>query len=396
MPDFPGEVLGATRLLGPPITPRNSDAGGIWAVNANKGTIYLFTMDGLFVATLFKDSRTAAWGAPEAVPGMPVDKLSLNEECFWPMITQTRDGEVYLQIGTNDGPIQIIHVAGLDGIRRLPDQKIDVSVEMVRASLNAFLVQEAKRQAQEGPKQLTVPLLPEAEAPLVDGKGNGWAKAHWAWIDTRTLLVGNWGHRQAKTRASLVVSGKFFYGAFQTYDPNLLDNTGESPATLFKSGGCLDIMLGAVGADPQRVDPVAGDMRLLITRVKGKTLAVLYRPVDPDVKSAPVMFTSPVRTVRMESVTDVSADVVLASDTVKDPQGNITGAVYEFSIPLARLGLQPVAGQSIKGDLGVLRGDGLRTLERSYWSNKGAGLVSDTPSEAELTPRLWGTFNFGP
>ena len=46
MAEFPGELIGPTRLLGPPITPQNSDAGEIWAINGNQGTIYLFTMDG--------------------------------------------------------------------------------------------------------------------------------------------------------------------------------------------------------------------------------------------------------------------------------------------------------------------------------------------------------------
>ena len=29
-------------------------------INGNKGNVYLFTTDGLFVATLFRDSRTAS------------------------------------------------------------------------------------------------------------------------------------------------------------------------------------------------------------------------------------------------------------------------------------------------------------------------------------------------
>jgi hypothetical protein len=56
------------------------------------------------------------------------------------------------------------------------------------------------------------------------------------------------------------------------------------------------------------------------------------------------------------------------------------------------LGLKPRHGQTLRGDLGVLRGNGYETLQRAYWSNKASGLVSDLPSEAELTPRLWGTW----
>ena len=56
-PDHPGEVIGTTRLLGGFVRPKGSDAGPLWAINGNHGNMYLFTADGLFVATLFKDMR---------------------------------------------------------------------------------------------------------------------------------------------------------------------------------------------------------------------------------------------------------------------------------------------------------------------------------------------------
>ena len=55
------------------------------------------------------------------------------------------------------------------------------------------------------------------------------------------------------------------------------------------------------------------------------------------------------------------------------------------------LGFEPKPGASYKIDLGLLRGDGAQPLQRVYWSNKASGLVADIPSEAELTPALWGT-----
>ena len=67
---------------------------------------------------------------------------------------------------------------------------------------------------------------------------------------------------------------------------------------------------------------------------------------------------------------------------------------YEVSIPLSALGLQPQSGNVIKGDIGVLRGDNNTTVARTYWSNKATGIVSDVPSEAMLTPGLWGDWKF--
>jgi hypothetical protein len=48
----------------------------------------------------------------------------------------------------------------------------------------------------------------------------------------------------------------------------------------------------------------------------------------------------------------------------------------------------------IKGDIGILRGEGAVTTARTYWNNKATNIVSDMPSEAALRPELWGTWEF--
>ena len=168
-----------------------------------------------------------------------------------------------------------------------------------------------------------------------------------------------------------------------------MKNSGETPAAPFKTGGGLDLMIGAPGADPKRAKPVAGDQRLFVTRVGGKTLAVLYRAVVPGTRE-PVPFSSPARTITIDRVEDVSADVQLASAVERDEKGKTRLATYELSVPLARLGWNPAEGGPMQGDIGVLRGNGFQTLQRVYWNNKATGITADVPSEAELTPRLWG------
>ena len=109
-PDRPGELIGTTRLLGGFVTPRAGDAGPLWAVNGNQGNIYLFTADGLFVAELFHDVRRGrSWAMPTAQRGMRLNDLSLHDENFWPSITQTGDGEVYLVDG---GRTSLVRVDG--------------------------------------------------------------------------------------------------------------------------------------------------------------------------------------------------------------------------------------------------------------------------------------------
>ncbi len=224
-----------------------------------------------------------------------------------------------------------------------------------------------------------------ATAPVIDGRLDDWAGANWVQIDKSGVAA----FFDSKTKpydvsGTVLISGDRFYAAFRTGDSNLLRNTGEMPRALFKTGGALDIMIGAErNGDEKRDKPVAGDLRLLVTQSNGKTVAELYRAVVPGT-TEPVPFSSPWRTITLDRVEDVSAQIELAG---KD--GN-----YEMSISLRVLGLHPKAGEEIKGDLGILRGNGFQTLQRVYWSNKASGITADVPSEVELTPRLWGRWEF--
>ncbi len=176
------------------------------------------------------------------------------------------------------------------------------------------------------------------------------------------------------------------YAAFRTNEKDLLRNAGDAPNAPFKTGGALDLMLGP-GGDRKTDAAVPGDLRLLVTRVAGKTRALLYRAVVPGVKD-PVKFSSPWRTITLDRVEDVSADVQLADDGAGH---------FEFSIPLKTLGAlyeKPQPGTKLRCDLGVLRGNGAQTLQRVYWTNKATAIVSDVPSEAQLTPKLWGWLEY--
>ena len=177
------------------------------------------------------------------------------------------------------------------------------------------------------------------------------------------------------------ISAGKLYAAWNTNEKELLRNSGETPDALFKTGGCLDLMLATDGnAKADRNEPVPGDLRLLLTMVNKKPRALLYRARVPGAPQ-PVGFSSPWRTIAFDSVEDISESVQLAAGG----DGN-----YEISVPLARLGWQPQPGQSYSADVGMLRGDGRQTSQRVYWSNKATAITADVPSEAELTPRLWG------
>jgi len=229
LPDHPGELIGTTRLLGGLFEPRGSDIGQLWALNGNKGNTYLFTTDGLFVATLFADCRTASWDAPQAERGMLVNALSQQEENFWPTITQTDDGRIFMVTGGNGG--SIIAVEGLERARRLPDREIEVTAEQIHQAGEWRIARERERQRERADEKLTVRML--TRAPAVDGQLDEWPDAAFVEIDGRAS-------------AALAVGEGRLFAAFRTGDAALLRNAGESLALLFKSGGALDLMVGSV------------------------------------------------------------------------------------------------------------------------------------------------------
>lgn len=383
LPDHRGQLVGPTRLLGGLMPNKGSDAGPLWAVNGNHGTVYVFTADGLFVATLFVEMRSGKlWRMDHAERNMPLDSISLGEENFWPSITQTEDGTVYLVDGARSA---IVRLDGMDNIHRLPDAVINVNKTDLERSRVLFAEAEAARQREQGVKEMNVAM--QQTKPVVDGQLNDWKDASWADIDKRGVKAYfNANTRPYDLTGAAAVSGERLYVAYRTGNEALLENSGEMPVAPFKTGGALDVMIGANGeVDPDRRKPVAGDCRLLVTVVNGKPLALVYRAVVPGTREEDkIPFSSPANTITFDKVEDVSSQLEFAGK-----EGN-----YEISIPVSVLGLKPSDGLEIKGDLGILRGEKGQTTARSYWSNKATGITSDVPSEAMLMPNLWGKFKF--
>ncbi|MDD4921703.1 MAG: hypothetical protein PHS30_04390, partial [Bacteroidales bacterium] len=384
LPGFPGQLIGPTRLLGGLMEMNGSESGPLWAVNSNHGMVYVFTSDGLFVATLFQPMRAGKrWRMPFAERGMNLDEMTLGEENFWPTITQTVDGEIYIVDGARSS---LVKVDGLKDIKRLPYTTIKVTADDLLKSRDYQAKAEAMRQKTQGKGILNVSM--RTKPISIDGKLEDWADAEWVEIDKRGVRANfNSNSKPYDVTGAVAVEGNRLCVAYKTGDPDLLKNTGEMPTAPFKTGGALDLMIGAdSNAKADRQAPVAGDMRLLVTIIKGKTQALLYRAVVPGTKLADkVPFSSPWRTITFDQVEDVSSQLSFA----KNKDGD-----YEFSLSLGVLGLKPVAGMSIKGDIGILRGDGTQTFARVYWSNKGTGIVSDVPEEAQLAPALWGSWDF--
>jgi hypothetical protein len=385
-PDHPGELVGTTRLLGDFVTPRNSDAGPLFFINGNQGDIYVFSQDGLFVTQLFQDVRQGTqWEMPTAQRGMLLNDLTLHDENFFPSVTQIPNGSIYLDSGALTA---LVKVNGLESIHRFTPFSVSVSAGDLRLAREFVAQSERTRQASHGTGVLSVALL--QHSPTLDANPDSWVNSDWVPIDQRGVAAYfNGNTKPYDVQGALAIANGKLFGFWKTADPQLLRNSGEIASAPFKTGGALDLMLGTdPNANPKRTMAVGGDLRLLVTQVKGKTKAVLYREVVPGTADEEkVPFSAPWHSIQFDSVTDVSDQVQLAFDGIGD---------YEIAVPLQVLGLNPQDHEKIRGDIGILRGDGLQTTQRVYWSNKATAIVSDVPSEAMLTPDLWGILEFLP
>jgi hypothetical protein len=382
-PDRPGMLIGTTHVLGAVVN--HPQAGPIFFVNGNMGDIYAFTQDGLFISQLFQDERQGKrWQMPVERPGEGLNELSLSSETFFPSATGVSDGKVYLVAGIVPA---ITEVDGLDTVKRIPNSTIQVTGQSLRDSQTYLLhTQSAQTTTESASKTLKVLVLPN-ELTL-DGEPEHLHISDWASIDNRGTKA--WFDADTKpyaVRSGVIVAGSSLIAAWETDDPELLVNTGVEKDSLFHTGGGLDLMLQTnPRADPLRATPVIGDERLFVTVVGGKTRAVLFVPVDPASREAQkVLFRSPWQTLSFDRVSDISGQVRLLS--------NGKGG-YEVSLPLKAIGFFPEVGMRIKADIGLLRGSGGRTTQRVYWANKATAIVSDVPSEAVLTPSLWGVWDF--
>ncbi|MGI6496002.1 MAG: hypothetical protein ACOX5G_07930 [Kiritimatiellia bacterium] len=384
-PSEPGQLFGTVRNLGPMFSPKGAKVGPVWLMSGNTGSVYLFTRDGLFVTSVFGDGRQCQRlnrGVPVEKRGLVLENFTLDGENFWPTSTCTPDGTVYITACS-----RVMRVDGLDTMRRIRPFTIKVTPKDLEKARSYRVATEKQRREREGSGLLRASILPQ-DAVAIDGTFDDWNDAVRVDIERQGVhAFFDSNSAPFDIRGAAAVAGTNLCLLWETGNRDLLRNSGENPIALFKTGGCLDFMLGTdASADPDRPRPVDGDLRLLVTRVGDQTKALVYRQVvaDPD-PARRVPFSSPSRTIPFDRVDDVGGSVALAWDD----QGR-----FELSIPLDLLGLAPEDGLRLKADIGVLRGDNHVTIARNYWSNKSTNITKDVPSEAELMPALWGTLEF--
>ena len=360
-PTGPGDLEDPKRLLGYPVKSALGDAGYLVARYSYLGEIYVYSVDGLLVATLGADVRLAPfWPYAEEKPGMAITGLSFDAEHFWPFMFGLDDGNVYFSVGKWHS--SIVRLDGLDKVKRIDLGPINVTAGWLAAAAPA-------RAAKAATDAMRDRVSATAIHVRVDGDLGEWPEKNWATINAGCAF-------------QLGVDGEKLVVAYKTDQPQLLRNSATEFPFAFTQGGGLDLML-RTGGNGENKNPEIGDIRLFVTKKDGKTLAVLYRQKSLRVGNRQT-FASPVGQVTFDDVQNVSQTVELASN----------GSNYEFSVPFSVLGISAPVGKTFRGDAGFVLSDGVRARARIYWHNKADSMAADVPSEARLDPGQWGSFGF--
>ncbi len=402
-PEYPGQILATTRALGWPQDLPDPTLGQVWAVNSDKAVMYFFTTDGFFLGTVGGFSPEAPqWRFPRLERNAPLNEANFIGEHFWPTFTRTSDGNYYMVAGKNHA--SIVRVDGFDTLRRLPEQRFSVtSAQLERAAAHALA---ATARPTETTDALRIPV--RSGARQTSGRLDDWEGSEWLALEHRNVTFGNFsqGFPFPWVEVSLAVAADRLHVMVRTFERDLLVNTAENPSLLFKTGGALDIQIGAdTSAESGRKAPVAEDRRLLVAQDRqGKPIAVLYEPVAPEAPAElAATFSSPWRDLRFDRVEEVSGEVANAvireSVTLTSPRQatqtrTLRQETWEVSATLETLGFKPSSGKSLRGDIGILIGSSGETVQRLYWRNPLGGLVSDIPGEAMLSPAFWGVLEF--
>jgi hypothetical protein len=328
----------------------------VFVINGNHGRAFVMTSDGFFLDEMFPDVRMMT--NPQA-GGVGI----LGGECFGGTFGRSeKDGNYYFQGGGI-----AYRIYRVDGLR-----------EVVRGE-GAFRVSHAQAAAAERHRIRLAAESVEARQAIIPAAAEP--------PESPVLKWDRDGKFPVVVRASR--DGASLHLHYEVEDASPWVNHGKDWQALFKTGDGIDLQLGPA-ADPQRGEPVPGDLRLFIAPMGEENVAVLYRHRAPDAPAGEaVNFQSPWRSAKVDSVRRLDSVKI---EVTRD------GGRYRIraSVPLTELRLDGAAGLELRGDFGVIYGDAAGTVNvfRNYWSNPATGLVNDVPGEILLTPALWGDLHF--
>ncbi len=374
----------------------------LFVTNANHGDWYVFTADGLLAGCIFGGPvgyGRRHWTMPECVPGeTDLSDLRMDEEHFAGSVVKAEDGHIYALAGHNH--LSLVRVDGFEAMKRL-NGTATVHKEDLDATKTWEIARSAAERALAEPKVAKIPYVEEGGI-AVDGSADEWAEN--LFMPIHTTYSVELQKDVVDQRVALAFNSEHLFLVAEIADSSPLLNTAANLSYIFKFGDAVDICLGTdATASPTRERPAPGDIRILLSQVGDKPLAMVYNYNAPDTP----------RDKRVRYFSDAGGEVFV--DQVHEVDGAMilvtqgkNGYTLEAALPWKALGVTPPKlNTKIRGDVGVLLGDehGLRTVERRYWAAKNQTVVADTPTEVRATPILWGelyvtdadpTVKFGP
>ena len=382
-PYRPDQVLCQFGIAGH-LTAKGGDLGEFFVVHQNLGQWNLWTADGLLAGWIFRENRDPKaefWQMPENRRGMALDDISQLEEHFHAYVCRTPDDRYYAVAGKPHA--SIVEIVGLDDFKRLGG-----TLHVTTADLDRMKQWDRQKVRKEATERIRIVDCYRTGGPV----GEDGTLGDWERVADYTIAPG------VTFRVMHDAAALFF--RYEVYGAGPWKNTGNRWDLAFKSGACLDLLIGTdEKADPARQTPVAGDKRLLLTVLEGKPLAVLYDMVVPGTPAEKKWrVASPVAQTEADVVRKLDGVQLVAKSIWADvaARTNYRGYVAEVRIPVKELGFTLRDGLRLKMDCGVLQADsnGGMTVRRIYWSNKLPQTVSDIPSEARFMPDTWGWIRF--
>jgi hypothetical protein len=366
----PGLLIGPSSIYGTAFV--SPEIGELFYLNGNLGQNFLFTEDGLWVQSLYRDCRGWFDVPAQATPGMSCDAMTAGGESFGGGFCKAADGRYYT-VGGGTAAV-VMEVTGLDSLRRF-GLRVTVTEKDVAAARELKIARLARKTATRAH------VVRAAAKPLPsDGDLAAWA------MEQGALEIKAGSHTVGRVKGAY--DDASLYIAWQVSDGSPLQNAGQDERLMFITGDGVDLMLrtdpAAKGDAPQK-----GDLRLLLTVKGGKPFAVLYEAVVPGTKAEDrAAFSSPWRTVAFDRVRVVEIPLAL-----KPARG---GYAVTAAVPLRLLGLETLKGKTLRGDFGILASDsaGRECTARHYWANPATNNTNDVPDEAMLVPPLWGQIRF--
>ena len=364
---MPGVLMGVLKTSGVFETAENASHSVI-SLRGNIGQEFLIRDDGLYLGELFTDQRMAPADLPPTnrIVGAPINETTLGGEPFNGWIGRQRDGRIRMTYGLTD--VRIAEIVGLDRVVDVTAKKFTVGPAEIAAA-TAFQPRSAVAQRIEAGIPHGGAFTP-AELAASDFFG-----------DSNDVLVIRSGREEVgRTRLRWDVTG--LHVACQVEDATPFANKGISKPLAFASGDSVSVFASTLdAAKPQQ----QGGTRVLFASLKGQPATMIYRPVGPG--DLPYVFESPVRK-------SPFAYVAAANDIQFTAQTATGSYTLVATIPWTTLSINPSTGLKIRGDIGLLFGDGSdsHTAQRVHWVDRETNVVNDVPTEAEFFPTRWGTW----